>query len=37
MEMDKRMERRVHRQRMAGFVIAATIASLTLLKLLGLL
>jgi len=37
MYMDRRMERRVRGQRIAGFVVAATIASLTLLTLLGLL
>jgi hypothetical protein len=34
--MDKRMERRIKRQRMAGFVAAVGIASLVLLVVLGL-
>jgi hypothetical protein len=35
--MDKRMERRIKRQRMAGFVAAGGIATLALLAVLGLL
>jgi hypothetical protein len=34
--MDKRMERRIKRQRMAGFIAAAGIATLALLAVLGL-
>ena len=34
--MDKRMERRIKRQRMAGFVVAVGVATVGLLKLLGL-
>jgi hypothetical protein len=34
--MDKRMERRIKRQRMAGFVAAVGIATLALLAVLGL-
>jgi hypothetical protein len=34
--MDKRMERRIKRQRMAGFIAAVGIATLGLLKILGL-
>lgn len=34
--MDKRMERRVRRQRMAGFLVAVGVATYGLLKILGL-
>jgi hypothetical protein len=34
--MDKRMARRIRRQRMAGFIVAVGIATYGLLKVLGL-
>jgi hypothetical protein len=37
LKMDRRMERRIRRQRMAGFVAAVGIATIALLAVLGLL